>query len=165
MTKKRNTKVPITVYPKIKDLAEQILDPEDVISLFAEIDEISRNNCNNGETYIKLFHQWLIKRYFVFIRDNQEEEEQTVFKKDKPTRTKEHSLTKKKNTKVPITVCIKIKDLAELIYQLEVDEILCLFKEVDALCSDDSICPEITVEWNTAIEQWFNERSAEAAAL
>jgi len=68
-------------------LADRIAqrEPEDVISFFAEIDDICCSNYGNAyiDTYTKLFKIWLNER---FIRDNQKEEEQTAFKKDKPKR-------------------------------------------------------------------------------
>ena len=63
-------------------------------------------------------------------------------------------MAKLRNTEIPITVCFKIKDLAQQIYDLDSDDVLCLFKEVDALYmgSEDGF------EWNEGLQEWINKR-------
>tara|TARA_Y100001937_G_scaffold101627_1_gene139490 strand:+ start:476 stop:781 length:306 start_codon:yes stop_codon:yes gene_type:complete len=63
--------------------------------------------------------------------------------------------TTRKTNKVAITVCLKIKDLAEQIYDLNIDEILCLFKEVDDLF----MVNEDGFEWNEGLQEWIDKRN------
>ena len=65
-------------------------------------------------------------------------------------------MTKLRNTKIPITVCFKIKDLAQQIYDLNIDEILCLFKEVDDLFNKMHLVDRN--EWNDHISKWIYQR-------
>jgi len=65
---------------------------------------------------------------------------------------------KRKKTKVHICYEVKIEDLAEEIYSLEIPEILCLFKEVDARYASlgsDSFC---NAEWNKSLQKWIETR-------
>ena len=63
-------------------------------------------------------------------------------------------MAKQRNTKVAICFYLKIKDLAQQIYDLDIDDVLCLFKEVDALYSDS----EDTNEWNDHFSKWIYQR-------
>ena len=65
-------------------------------------------------------------------------------------------MAKTRNTKVPITVYFKIKDLAEQIYQLDHDEIICLFKEIDDL---SNCYHTIDNDWNVLFQQWIDKRN------
>ena len=64
-------------------------------------------------------------------------------------------MTKTRNTEIPITVCLKIKDLAKEIYYQNIDEVLCLFKEVDALFMGN----EDGFEWNEGLQEWIDKRN------
>ena len=68
-------------------------------------------------------------------------------------------MAKQRNTKVAICVSLKIKDLAQQIYDLDSDDVLCLFKEVDALYmgSEDGF------EWKQDLQEWINKRSEKSS--
>ena len=68
-------------------------------------------------------------------------------------------MAKLRNTEIPITVCFKIKDLAKQIYDLNIDEVLCLFQEVDELyrVSEDGF------EWKQDLQEWINKRSEKSS--
>ena len=66
-------------------------------------------------------------------------------------------MAKQRNTKVAICVSFKIKDLAQQIYDLDIDDVICLFKEVDALYSDSENSMDKN-DWNTHFQQWLDER-------
>ena len=59
-----------------------------------------------------------------------------------------------RKTKVGICVSFKIKDLAQQIYDLDSDDVLCLFKEVDDLF----MVNEDGFEWNEGLQEWINKR-------
>ena len=63
-------------------------------------------------------------------------------------------MAKQRNTKVGICVSFKIKDLAQQIYDLDSDDVLCLFQEVDALymASEDGF------DWNEGLQEWIIRR-------
>ena len=67
-------------------------------------------------------------------------------------------MAKRRKTKVPITVSLKIKELAEQIYDLDIDEVICLLTELDTLYSNNHGCLE-GVEWNEALQVWIHKRS------
>ena len=63
-------------------------------------------------------------------------------------------MAKQRNTKVGICVSFKIKDLAQEIYDLDIDDVLCLFKEVDTLY----MASENGSYWNDSFQQWIDQR-------
>ena len=65
-------------------------------------------------------------------------------------------MPKKQNSKVTISSTYKIKELAAEIAQLDNDQIICLFKKVDGLCSD---CCFIGHKWNDCFQRWIDERT------
>ena len=69
-------------------------------------------------------------------------------------------MAKKRKTKVTITSSFTIKDLAEQIYQLDHDEIICLFKEIDDLAKDYHT---IDNDWNVLFQQWIDKRSEKSS--
>tara|TARA_R100000657_G_C4566380_1_gene33585 strand:- start:49 stop:477 length:429 start_codon:yes stop_codon:yes gene_type:complete len=64
-------------------------------------------------------------------------------------------MSKKQNTEVTICYNLKIKELAQQIYcNLEPDEIICLFTELNTLYSD---CYVWENEWNDLFQTWLTK--------
>jgi len=62
-----------------------------------------------------------------------------------------------RKTKVAICVYLKIKDLAQQIYCLDTDEIICFFTELDDLFSKAHTVDRN--KWNDSFEQWIKKQS------
>ena len=57
------------------------------------------------------------------------------------------------------SICLNIKELAEQISTLDLDKIICLFKEVDNICCHNRL--HSGFDFNDALKKWFDKRSPE----